>query len=254
MKNNLYINLIFFLIISLVVFIFGISLISTVDANLPFYRWDMDHSTVLDSYYLGSNLMPSHLAHPGVGLNFIILIYQKFLYQLGFLSSLSFDHLESSVNFFLPYAEKMYYLRLLSPILIFFIVFFSAVSLNLLISKNKILLFALFFVPLSTLNSLWVHNLQIRTELYSILFFSLTFFCLVVLKKTNYKSSIILILSFLFGIFCVVTKFQSFLVLIIFFFLFYIFDYSQIFLKKKNYQEKKIKNLEIFYYLNLYFF
>ena len=254
MKNNLYINLIFFLIISLVVFIFGISLISTVDANLPFYRWDMDHSTVLDSYYLGSNLMPSHLAHPGVGLNFIILIYQKFLYQLGFLSSLSFDHLESSVNFFLPYAEKMYYLRLLSPILIFFIVFFSAVSLNLLISKNKILLFALFFVPLSTLNSLWVHNLQIRTELYSILFFSLTFFCLVVLKKTNYKSSIILILSFLFGIFCVVTKFQSFLVLIIFFLLFYIFDYSQIFLKKKNYQEKKIKNLEIFYYLNLLFF
>jgi len=74
MKNNLIINYLIFLILLLFVTIFGISLLLSLDPNLPIYRWDMDHSTVLDSYYLGSSQMPSHLAHPGVGLNFIIII------------------------------------------------------------------------------------------------------------------------------------------------------------------------------------
>ena len=173
MKKNIIINYIFFLILLLFVTIFGISLLLSLDPNLPFYRWDMDHTTTIDSFYLGSNQMPSHLAHPGIGFHMIIIIYQKILYNLGFLSSLGFEELSSSVNFFFPYAEKMYYLRLLSPILIFFVVFLFTLSLSMFNKKNKIIFFLIFFIPLSTLNSLWVHNLQIRTELYGLFFFSI---------------------------------------------------------------------------------
>ena len=254
MKNNLIINYLVFLILLLFVTIFGISLLLSLDANLPFYRWDMDHTTIIDSYYLGSNQMPSHLAHPGVGLNFIIIIYQKILYNLGFLSSLGFDDLYSSVNLFFPYAEKMYYVRLLSPILIFFIVFLSTISLTILNFKNKIIFFLIFFLPLSVLNSLWVHNLQIRTELYSYLFFSLMFLSLILLKKQNYNSKFLLFFTFLFAILTISTKIQITLVVIIFLLIFYVFDHSQIYFKKNIFKKNEISFFKIFYLINLVLF
>ena len=254
MKNNLIINYLVFLILLLFVTIFGISLLLSLDANLPFYRWDMYHTTIIDSYYLGSNQMPSHLAHPGVGLNFIIIIYQKILYNLGFLSSLGFDDLYSSVNLFFPYAEKMYYVRLLSPILIFFIVFLSTISLTILNFKNKIIFFLIFFLPLSVLNSLWVHNLQIRTELYSYLFFSLMFLSLILLKKQNYNSKFLLFFTFLFAILTISTKIQITLVVIIFLLIFYVFDHSQIYFKKNIFKKNEISFFKIFYLINLVLF
>ena len=124
MKKNFATNFILFIIISIAFYILGFTLYSGLDPNIPFYRLDMDQATVLDAYYLGSNLMPNHLAHPGAGMNIIISIYQYILHNLNLISSISFSDLSSSVNLFFPYAEKMYYLRSLSPILIFFTIFF----------------------------------------------------------------------------------------------------------------------------------
>ena len=80
MKNFKVVNLFLFVVISVLIFIFGVAIYSTLDPDMPFQRWDMDHSTTLDSYYLGSNLMPNHLAHPGVGLNFLVSICQYFFF------------------------------------------------------------------------------------------------------------------------------------------------------------------------------
>ena len=100
MKKNLLISFILYLISSFLVFLLAYNLTKSIDTAIPYYRWDMDHSTVLDSYYLGSNLMPNHLSHPGVGLNFIIIIYQYILHNLNLISSIGFSDLSSSVNLF----------------------------------------------------------------------------------------------------------------------------------------------------------
>ena len=254
MKKNFATNFILFIIISIAFYILGFTLYSGLDPNIPFYRLDMDQATVLDAYYLGSNLMPNHLSHPGVGLNFIIIIYQYILHNLNLISSIGFSDLSSSVNLFFPYAEKMYYLRSLSPILIFFTIFFSATSLTLLKKGNKNLFFILIFIALATMNSLWVHALQIRTEIYVAFFMSILIFLLILLRKTNYKSLVLLFLSFLFVITCVFTKLHFIVSASIFFILFYIFDYSQNYKKLNLEIEKSKKNEYIFYYINLFIF
>lgn len=184
------------------------SLVST-----PYYNsWDMDLITAMDLLEIRSGNLPLHINHTGLGLYFLSSLYLKISSALNLVSISSYDELLNSWNMLFTIADFTSWLKYFNLFIILGIFGFTYLAAKNLLQKEKekLHLFALFAV-ISTA-SIWnFHLYLIRTELYSLFFFSLAFYYLSLIKsqkKLNlYTLGLLLGLGF-------VTKFQGFFVML----------------------------------------
>ena len=152
----------------------------SISCSYPYYFiWDMDLTTALDTVQIHSVLLPSHIDHPGFGMYLFLSFSEKIAHHLGVTSILSFKDLMGSLNPLAAMAELTDFVRLHSPFLALSIVILLSAALYLLSAGSK-WCFLLALVLLGTQESLTYHSSMIRTELYSIFYWSCAFFAMVI--------------------------------------------------------------------------
>jgi hypothetical protein len=155
------------IVTAITVFYFWIS------AQYPYYfMWDQDYVLTLDSVLIQSGLLPDHIHHPGFGLNFLWFFTQKIAHSLNVLSILSLEDLRGSLNPFAAMAEQVAFMRLHTPILLAAMVISLWIALTRLFSPPFWLSIGILLF-LGTQNSLIYHASMIRTEAYSLFYWSL---------------------------------------------------------------------------------
>ena len=156
------------IVTAITVFYFWIS------AQYPYYfMWDQDYVLTLDSVLIQSGLLPDHIHHPGFGLNFLWIFTQKIAHSLNVLSILTLEDLRGSLNPFAAMAEQVAFMRLHTPILITVMVISLWMALTRLFSPPFWLSMGILLL-LGTQNSLIYHASMIRTEAYSLFYWSLS--------------------------------------------------------------------------------
>lgn len=171
-------------------------------STVPNYvAYDMDLAITIDTVLIQSNLMPDHLAHPGLGLNLVLVVAQKFAHAVGALSSVDLHDLKASLNPLLPAMEITEFNRAVSPWLVLFSVLslwlFLAVSLELppLWSLGTLLV-------LSSQQSWLYQAMGSRTELFAIFFWSVGLAVLAPVNRVGKKFAypLLALAGFCFGL------------------------------------------------------
>lgn len=141
----------------------------------PFYFiWDMDQTTTVDLLLLHSGEIPDHINHTGFGMYFLMKYISLAAYYFGGISVISLSDLREAVEPVLGVAELTSFLRKLSPILILGTIAIIWSSLTKICTSFKYSVAIL--VTFLTSSSFLYHSAFIRSELYSIFFFSISLF------------------------------------------------------------------------------
>ena len=156
----------------------------SISCSYPYYFiWDMDFTAALDTVQIHSVLLPSHATHPGFGMYLFLFFTEKIAHHLGAVSILSFKDLMGSLNPLAAMAELTDFIRLHSPFLALSAVILLSAALYLLSAGSRCC-FLLALVILGTQESVTYHSSMIRTELYSVFYWSCAFFTMVTAVMT----------------------------------------------------------------------
>jgi hypothetical protein len=141
-------------------------------AKYPFYfMWDMDQMTTVDLLLIHSGLLPDHINHTSFGMYLFLFLSQKIGRAVGCLSVLNLSDLGSCLNPLAAVAESADYLRLHSPLLSLGIALSLSVALRFLF-RPPIHFWLVFFLIFGIQESLTYQSTMIRSELYSVFFWS----------------------------------------------------------------------------------
>lgn len=141
-------------------------------SDYPYYFiWDMDHITCLDTVLIQSGLLPDHICHPGFGMYLPLFFSEKIGHFWGAVSALDLGDVAGSLNPLAAMAELTDFVRLHSPFLSVGIALFLSLAVRLIFRLSRWYLL-LFFVFLGLQESLVYHSSMIRTELYSVFYWS----------------------------------------------------------------------------------
>lgn len=140
--------------------------------DYPYYFiWDMDHITALDTVLIQSGLRPDHICHPGFGMNLLLFFSEKIAHLFGVVSALDLEELAGSINPLAAMAELTTFVRLHSPFLSVGIAILLSMAMYLMSGMSRwYLLFFLVFLGMQ--ESLAYHSSMVRTELYSVFYWS----------------------------------------------------------------------------------
>jgi hypothetical protein len=185
-----------------------------ISAQYPYYfMWDQDYVLTLDSVLIQSGLLPDHIHHPGFGLNFLWVFTQKIAHSLNKLSILTLEDLQGSLNPFAAMAEQVAFMRLHTPIVLTVMVLSLWMALTRLFSPPFWLSIGI-LLYLGTQNSVIYHASMIRTEAYSLFYWSLALaFSVCALKRGKNKWLWYLMTGAMLGL-AFLTKLQCFFYLL----------------------------------------
>ena len=182
-------------------FIILISFCYLLNKSFPFYfLWDMEHTVTLDIISIFSNTIPTHINHPGLGTYLILSWWDFLLFKLNIISGISISDIKSSISpIFLIYeitnSNRAFHIFLI-PIITFLL---SNAILNFGTNKSKIA-YLFTFGSIGSGFGLLYHSVTIRSEIYSILFFCISF--LLISNHSNIRSQKLKIINIVFvGIF-----------------------------------------------------
>ena len=140
--------------------------------NYPFYFvWDMDHLSTIDTVLIQSGLLPDHMHHTSFGMYLALFFSQKIGALLGAVSILNLDDIAGALNPLGAIAELTDYFRLHSPFLAICIAVMLSLSLYVMFGMSR-WYFLLFLTIIATQESLTFHSSMIRTEFYSVFYWS----------------------------------------------------------------------------------
>ena len=201
--------------------------------SLPFYSLhDMDHITLIDLLCLNSGQHPVHLIHPGAGM-FFVLHWMERVFNLFSLSPIiSFSDLKNSLEPMLIVANKVTYLRWVHHVALI------SIMACLFYFIRKIQKGWPFFLSGTlycfSMQFFWYFNpSRLRTETFSILFFSIAVAIIGYEFSRKNKNFLNYIFIILFLSLCYITKIQA-LFIIMTAFIFLIFFYPKEVLPIKN--------------------
>ena len=212
----------------------------------------MNLAVTIDNILLRSEKYSSLLAHPGFGMNLLLLLTTKILSIMGYLSIDSLTDIASALDPISCVAELSQIIQLHSPFLITMILFSVWISLCVILKTNTTQSILIFLV-LSLSESNIIHSSFIRVGTYSIFFFSLSiFFSVLFLKSENlinkhlclFISGVFIGLSFL-------TKIQMLFLLVLPLLLIFFSDFPN---GKKRSYELSVNSLVNINFINIIFF
>lgn len=208
--------------------------------DYPYYFiWDMDHISSLDTVLIHSGLLPDQMHHTGFGMDLFLFLSEKVAHFFGVLSAISLDELADSLNPLATMAELTDFVRLHGP--------FLAISIVVLLCMAVQVMFDMpgwyclvFLIALGTQESLAYHSSMVRTELYSVFYWSCAVMTMVMATKAPRsisKWAWLLITGLLLGL-CFLTKIQSvFYVAVLLIMLLLVFSIFQ------NYQKQDYRDI-----------
>lgn len=179
--------------------------------HYPYYFiWDMDHITCLDTVLIQSRLLPDHICHPCFGMYLPLFFSHKIAYLFSIVSALDLEDLAASLNPLAAMAEMTDFIRFHSPFLSVGIAFLLCLAVHLIFGLSP--WYMLFFlVFLGVQESLVYHSSMIRTELYSVFYWSGAILAMAIATKATTlvkRYGALLITGILLGL-CFLTKIQS---------------------------------------------
>lgn len=193
----------------------------------PFYFvWDMDLLTTEDVIEVSTGHHPIHMNHPGFGMYLIFAWTHKIAYWLGYISILKFKDLANALNPVNAVAELQSFLRGHSPIIVFSIPFFLWLALIEIFNPSRFIKLFL-FILLALQQGLFYHATMIRSELYSLFFWSLSIFFLAKAITSRKKQTFYLVTTGIFIGLCYHTKTQTIFFIFLVPLLFFLFDPEQ---------------------------
>lgn len=182
-----------------------------ISMQYPYYfAWDMDLVAAQDCLAIHSGLLPDHIAHPGFGMYLLLFATQKAAHAFGFLSAISLSDLSGSLNPLAGMAELTGFIRGHAPFLALGCVLMLWGALVLTFRPPP--LWRLFLLlALGTQESLLFHAAVVRTDLFSLFYWSAALFlALLGLGTRNRWGQLALILAagIALGL-CFLTKMQA---------------------------------------------
>lgn len=144
----------------------------SISRDYPYYFiWDMDHITCLDTVLIQSGLLPDQICHPSFGVYLPLFFSEKIAHFFGILSALDLADIAGSLNPLAMMAELTDFVRLHSPFLSVGIAVLLSITIYLMFGMSR--WFLLFFlVFLGVQESLVYHSSMVRSELYSVFYWS----------------------------------------------------------------------------------
>jgi hypothetical protein len=166
-SKNIAFQLVFILLVVLL-----LGWYTSISLKYPYYFiWDMDYVTTVDMVLIQSGLLPDHISHTGFGMYLPLYFTTKIAYFFNVVSTLNLSDAAASLNPLAGIAELTDFIRLHTPFLIMTIVIFLSMAVYLIFDMSPwYLLF--FIVFLGSQESLIYHSSMVRTELYSVFYFS----------------------------------------------------------------------------------
>ena len=179
--------------------------------DYPYYFiWDMDHITCLDTVLIQSGLLPDQICHPSFGMYLPLFFSEKIAHLFGVLSVLDLEDIASSLNPLAAMAELTDFVRLHSPFLSVGIALLLCMAIHLMFGMSRwYLLF--FLVFLGAQESLTYHSTMIRSELYSVFYWSGAVLTMAMAAKATSpvkRYGSLLVTGLLLGL-CFLSKIQS---------------------------------------------
>lgn len=157
----------------------------SVSQRYPYYFiWDMDHVVGLDSLLINSDRLPDGIGHPGFGMYLFQSVSQKTARRLNVISVSNLKDIEESLNPLGAMAEFTDYIRRHTPFVLTAIVLmlWTAICISFPLRRWCGLLFLL---VLGSQESLTYHASMVRSEVYSVFFWS----CAVLVAGTVAKTA-----------------------------------------------------------------
>ncbi len=140
--------------------------------DYPYYfLWDMDFVTSLDAVLIQSGLLPDHICHPGFGMYLPLFFSGKIAHAIGVVSVLNLGDLAESLNPLVAMAELTAFVRLHSPFLVVGIAVLLGMAMQRMFGISRWYFF-LFLGILGMQESLTYYSAVVRTELYSVFYWS----------------------------------------------------------------------------------
>ncbi len=172
-------------LLCLIGFLFFFYYLLSITKKYPYYfSWDMNLAVIVDNILLKSEKYSNLLAHPGFGMNLLLLLTTKIIHNMGFISIENLNDLALSLDPISCVVELTQIIELHSPFLITMILFSIWISLCVVMKTNTIQSILIFFVfALSESNI--IHSSFIRVGTYSILFLALSIFFLIFFTRSN---------------------------------------------------------------------
>ncbi len=140
--------------------------------DYPYYFiWDMDYITCLDTVLIQSELLPDHISHTGFGMYLLLSFSEKIAHCFSAVSAINLTELAASLNPLAPMAELTDFIRLHSPFLTLSITLMLTMAIYLMFNLSRWYIL-LFLLILGSQESLTYHSSMVRTEFYSIFYWS----------------------------------------------------------------------------------
>ncbi len=140
--------------------------------NYPYYFiWDMDYVTSLDLVLIQSGLLPDHINHTCFGMYLFLFFSQKITHFLDIVSVLNLEDVAGSLNPIAAMAELTDFIRLHSPFLAIGVAVLLCMALQRVFAMSRWYVLV-FLAVLGTQESFTYNSSMIRTELYSVFYFS----------------------------------------------------------------------------------
>jgi hypothetical protein len=156
-----------------------------VSERYPYYLiWDMDLTVAIDTLIVNSGRLPDHISHPSFGVYLVTAPSARLSRALGGVSVADLRDAANTLNPMAAMAELTDYLRRHSPLAC------AAVALILWLSLSAIFRLpcwagALSFAVIGSEEALTYHASMVRSELYSVLFWSLAVLALALAARTR---------------------------------------------------------------------
>ncbi|MCO5142622.1 MAG: hypothetical protein M9962_05990 [Oligoflexia bacterium] len=210
-------KVVFLLFSSVIFLILFYTSFSSINRSFPYYFfWDMDRYVTLDVLLMQEGKIPTTLHHTGFGTYFLLSWSQKIAHWWGVISILDYSDIRYSLNPLLGTAEVTDYFRAHEPLLCTLLVLVLWLSVICIFSLNTWQSLIL-LVFLGTQRSLYLQASFIRTELYSVFYWSLALLSLSISLKRNKDLAKALLITFA-GVFMglsYLTKVQSLVYILI---------------------------------------
>jgi hypothetical protein len=153
--------------------------------NYPYYFiWDIDLTTALDSVLIHSGLLPDHLHHTGFGMYLLLFFSEKIAHFFNIVSVLNLKDVTNSLNPLAAMAELTDFIRFHSPFLSIGIVVLLCSAIQVMSGMSR-WYFIFFLFILGTQESLAYQSSMVRTEVYSIFYWSAAFLTLTTAVKAG---------------------------------------------------------------------
>jgi len=143
----------------------------------------MDYITCLDTVLINNGLLPNHIAHPGFGMYLLLSFSEKIAHCFSFVSAINLTELAASLNPLAPMAELTDFIRLHSPFLALGIALMLSMAIHLMFNLSRWYIL-LFLILLGSQESLTYHSSMVRTEFYSIFYWSAAVLTMALAAKT----------------------------------------------------------------------